>query len=209
MAVDNGMLYFKLSNASGDWSSGYAFGKGPKGDTGAQGPQGPIGLTGLRGEKGDTGVQGPQGPTGPAGVVDYTRVILNDQVSPQTMQGSLNLQSLSAAQNITAQSFIFSQDTRLDIVSGRLRVATNQQTPQLKGVHASSYLSAGNSKNNTGFLISTGADIGTLFDPAGAADNKLATVDPTAVVLDISAATTITLSLTVVGTEVKLSGSVS
>ena len=33
-AVDTGMLYFKLSNSSGDWTAGIEFGRGPKGDPG-------------------------------------------------------------------------------------------------------------------------------------------------------------------------------
>ena len=37
LAVDEGNIYFKLSNASGNWSSGVGFGKGDTGATGADG----------------------------------------------------------------------------------------------------------------------------------------------------------------------------
>lgn len=49
----NGLLYFKLSNASGDWSVGAMFGRGP------QGPQGQQGIQGPQGVQGEQGIQGP------------------------------------------------------------------------------------------------------------------------------------------------------
>ncbi|MBC2768562.1 collagen-like protein [Pusillimonas sp. 7-48] len=209
LALDTGMLYFKLSSATGDWSIGYAFGKGDKGDKGDTGAQGPQGLTGLRGLKGDKGDKGDTGPAGPPGAVDYTKVIRNDQVAPQTMQGSLNLQALEAAQTVKAQYYLFAQDTRLDVASGRLRVATNQTTPQLKGLQAKDFISSGSGAATTGYLLSTGADIGTLFEPVGTAASKLATVDPTPVVIDLTGKTQITLELSVVGTEIKITGTSS
>lgn len=209
LAMDNGMLYFKLSAAAADWSTGYVFGKGEKGDKGDKGDQGIRGLTGLRGLKGDTGIKGDQGTQGQPGAVDYTKVIRNDQVSAQTMQGSLNLQSLAAAQKVSSQAYLFSQDTRLDIISGRMRIATNQATPALKGVQAKDFISNGLGSETTGYLISTGADIGTLFDPAGSSASKLASVDPTPISIDIAGKTQITLNLIVVGTEIKLVGSAS
>lgn len=54
-----GYLYFKLSGASGDWSSGITF---------TTGPQGPVGPQGVQGPQGPQGVEGPQGPVGPAGM---------------------------------------------------------------------------------------------------------------------------------------------
>lgn len=78
LCMDTGMLYWKLSDASGDWSEGVQF-KGDKGDTGPQGAkgeqgiQGPKGETGdrgpigERGEKGEIGIQGPQGEQGEKG----------------------------------------------------------------------------------------------------------------------------------------------
>lgn len=63
---DNGTLWIKNSNASGDWKTPIAF-RGPqglKGDTGSQGEQGPIGLQGEQGPKGDKGDTGSQGAKG-------------------------------------------------------------------------------------------------------------------------------------------------
>jgi len=63
-AMDTGLLYFKLSDANGNWSTGISFGKGDKGDkgdtgaTGTQGPQGIQGLQGIQGVKGDKGNDG-------------------------------------------------------------------------------------------------------------------------------------------------------
>ena len=38
--AENGLLYFKKSNASGDWTDGFPFGKGPRGEPGEQGKDG-------------------------------------------------------------------------------------------------------------------------------------------------------------------------
>ena len=65
LAMDTGLLYFKLSAASGDWSTGFQYGKG---ETGAQGPQGPRGLQGLQGLQGIQGIQGIKGDNGNDGV---------------------------------------------------------------------------------------------------------------------------------------------
>lgn len=76
--TDNGNLYLKVSDASGDWSEAIPFRgpqgnrgpqgeqgpKGDKGDTGEQGPQGEQGIQGIQGEKGDKGDPGEQGPKG-------------------------------------------------------------------------------------------------------------------------------------------------
>lgn len=62
LALDIGMLYFKQSNASGNWSDGIPFGKGDKGDKGDPGPQGP------QGETGPQGIPGPEGPSGDGGI---------------------------------------------------------------------------------------------------------------------------------------------
>jgi hypothetical protein len=76
LSLDAGLMYWKLSNTSGDWSAGVAFGQGsqgvqgPQGVTGAVGPIGPAGPTGPTGPQGVQGVVGPTGPagaTGPAG----------------------------------------------------------------------------------------------------------------------------------------------
>lgn len=52
----NGLLYFKLSATTADWSVGAMFGRGP------QGPQGVQGVQGIQGETGLTGDTGPEGP---------------------------------------------------------------------------------------------------------------------------------------------------
>lgn len=73
--MTQGKVFFKLSNATGDWSTGAAFGQGqqgvqgPQGNTGPVGPIGPTGATGPAGPQGPQGVIGPQGPggTGPKG----------------------------------------------------------------------------------------------------------------------------------------------
>ena len=41
----NGLIYFKLSGTSGDWSTGAMFGRGPQGIQGPQGVQGVYGIT--------------------------------------------------------------------------------------------------------------------------------------------------------------------
>ena len=71
-------IYFKLSDASGDWSPAFPIiqsqgekgDKGDTGDTGAQGPQGEKGDkgdTGDRGLPGDTGAKGDKGDQGAKG----------------------------------------------------------------------------------------------------------------------------------------------
>lgn len=65
LAVDEGLLYFKLSSASADWSLGFIYGKG---DTGATGAQGPAGAQGIQGLQGIQGVAGPAGAAGANGV---------------------------------------------------------------------------------------------------------------------------------------------
>ena len=61
LATDKGLLYIKISDASGDWSAPIAFGKGEKGDKGDTGPQG------IQGERGPAGAQGPRGIQGERG----------------------------------------------------------------------------------------------------------------------------------------------
>lgn len=73
--LNQGKMFFKLSNTAADWSPGVAFGQGPQGVQGPQGntvpvgPIGPAGATGATGPQGPQGVVGPQGPggTGPEG----------------------------------------------------------------------------------------------------------------------------------------------
>lgn len=59
-------LYFKQSEAEGDWTPGISI-KGPQGEQGVQGERGPQGEIGPVGPEGPIGPQGPIGDTGPAG----------------------------------------------------------------------------------------------------------------------------------------------
>ena len=58
--MENGNMYFKLSDTAGDWSEGIPF-RGEKGDTGAPG---------IKGEKGDKGEDGIDGGNFPIALVD-------------------------------------------------------------------------------------------------------------------------------------------
>lgn len=49
LAMDTGLLYFKLSNDPGDWSTGYEYGKGDPGEPGADGAPGAPGADGVDG----------------------------------------------------------------------------------------------------------------------------------------------------------------
>lgn len=49
LAMDTGLLYFKLSATSGNWSSPYPFGKGEDGEPGAPGAPGTNGTNGVDG----------------------------------------------------------------------------------------------------------------------------------------------------------------
>lgn len=63
----HGLIYFKLSDTPGHWSTGAMFGRGPRGPEGPQGVQGIQGEQGVEGPIGPQGPQGDQGPEGPAG----------------------------------------------------------------------------------------------------------------------------------------------
>ena len=73
LAMDEGKLYFKLSNTSGDWSDGYVYGKGEKGDPGVNGVNGVNGSPGLPGVDGRDGVDGKDGIDGVVTSVDSTQ----------------------------------------------------------------------------------------------------------------------------------------
>ena len=80
LAIDTGNLYFKKSNTSADWSSGFTYGKGDTGATGAtgaQGIQGIQGLQGIKGDKGDTGSPGANGLDGAITAIDATTKTAN------------------------------------------------------------------------------------------------------------------------------------
>lgn len=100
LAIDTGFLYFKLSNASGDWSSGVEYGKGETGATGPAGPTGPQGPQGLQGIQGIQGIQGPAGDDGTDGVVT-------------SIDTSLKTASLIGRTSVNAQ---------LQLVAGQLRI---------------------------------------------------------------------------------------
>lgn len=66
--TEQGILFWKLSNAIDHWSAGVNFGRGPQGIEGPIGPQGEQGPTGPQGDQGVAGAQGPQGVQGPQGI---------------------------------------------------------------------------------------------------------------------------------------------
>ncbi len=78
LATDTLVLYYKLSDALGDWSDGVSL-QGPQGMTGPQGPEG------VKGDKGDVGPQGPQGERGLQGEVGP--VGPQGEIGPQGPQG--------------------------------------------------------------------------------------------------------------------------
>ena len=68
LAIDTGLLYFKLSATSAHWSAAVQYGKGETGSTGPQGEQGLRGLQGLQGMQGNS-VTGPAGVNGANGAI--------------------------------------------------------------------------------------------------------------------------------------------
>lgn len=211
LAIDTGMLYWKLSAAAGDWSDGVLFGKGPKGGKGDRGDPGERGPQGFRGANGAPGPRGEPGPVGPPGTVDYSRTLLKDVTTGQTMQGPLQAQSFTAGQYMSAPYYSFGQaNVKMAVAGGRVTF-TEEQTnnPAIKGVRVLDVISNGISALSTGYKLGDGSDIGALFDPAGAADSKLASADTSPVVIDITGKTSITLALQVVGNQIKLAASAS
>jgi hypothetical protein len=69
LATDDGNVYIKQSDSSGDWSNAIPFkgDKGEKGDKGDKGDTGPVGQQGAKGDKGDKGDTGDTGATGADG----------------------------------------------------------------------------------------------------------------------------------------------
>lgn len=100
LAMDTGMLYFKLSNTSGNWSTGVQYGKGETGATGATGPQGPQGLQGLQGIQGIQGIPGAAGTDGADGLVT-------------SIDSAIKTASLIGRTSVNAQ---------LQVVAGQLRI---------------------------------------------------------------------------------------
>lgn len=202
LAIDTGLLSFKLSATVGDWSAGFPFGKGERGD---RGPQGVQGLQGLRGQQGLQGIQGIPGPAGAPGAVDYSRTVLNDVEGDQSIQSPLSAPSFSGAIRMSGPEFVFTGfPLRLVPVNDRLRLDDNQNTPQPATLELASVVTRGTGGTDTGVKISNGADIGTLFDPAGAAAGKLASVDTTPKVVTLTGKTTLTATLSTVGAQVVL-----
>ena len=100
LAIDTGMLFFKLSNTAGDWSAGAPFGRGEAGPAGAKGPAGVKGLQGLQ------GIQGPPGAQGPAGINGINGAVTS-------IDTALKSASLIGRSSINAQ---------LQLVGGQLRI---------------------------------------------------------------------------------------
>ncbi|BBE09795.1 Uncharacterized protein MCB1EB_1634 [Mycoavidus cysteinexigens] len=202
LAIDTGRLYFKLSDECDDWSEAFEFSRGPKGNKGDKGAQGIQGLRGPKGDKGECGESGVQGPTGR---VDYARVILNDLDTDQSLQGGLAARTISGAISAAAPRYDFSgANIRLRPNNTRLRVDDGRDSAALVDLEVGRLHTAGTGAANTGVKIATGADIGTLFDPAGSAASKLASVDPSKHTVSIAGKSTLTLSLSVVNNQVIL-----
>ncbi|MBN3270131.1 hypothetical protein CUR95_24010 [Bordetella bronchiseptica] len=129
LATDTGLLSFKLSDDPGDWSSGYAFGKGEKGDQGNQGIQGPRGLQGFRGLQGEQGVKGDQGNQGEPGTVDYSKVLRNDVTGDQSIQSPLSGPSFAGSHLMSAPVFQFTgYNLRFAPNNTRLRLDNGNNT---------------------------------------------------------------------------------
>lgn len=202
LAIDTGLLYFKLSAVVGDWSPGFQFGKG---EAGPRGLQGIRGLQGLRGVQGIQGIQGIPGPVSPPAAVDYSRVVLNDATADQSIQSPLSAPSFSGAQRMAGPEFVFNGfPLRLVPVNDRLRLDNNQNTPALAALEVASLVTSGTGATQTGLKLANGADIGTLFDPAGSAAGKLASVDTATKSVTIAGKTTLTVTLSQVGGQVTI-----
>lgn len=93
LAIDEGLIYIKLSPTSADWSSGYDYGAGPPGPTGATGPAGATGDTGPPGPTGDTGPTGATGAAGATGATGATGAAgatgATGSAGPQGLQGEI------------------------------------------------------------------------------------------------------------------------
>ncbi|MFY4261463.1 hypothetical protein ACOTCG_28000 [Achromobacter xylosoxidans] len=205
LAIDTGLLSFKLSATPGDWSAGFVFGKGEQGIQGIQGVQGIRGLQGLRGIQGIQGIQGIRGIQGNPGVVDYSKVIRNDVTTDQSLQGALSAQSFSGAMSIAAPQVVFTgYQFRLIPDNSRLRLDDGQNTPTLQSLQVATLVTDGTGATNTGVKLPSGVDIGTLFDPAGSSAGKLASVDTTPKTVTLTGKTTLTATLSKVGNQVVL-----
>lgn len=178
LAMDTGLLYFKLSQTIADWSAGYSFGKGDKGD---------------------------DGDSGAPGTVDYSLTVRTDIVADQSISGPLSGPSFVASQGMGAPKFTFQGNAlRLMPVSGHLRLddGSNEQNPA--GLEVSSLITSGTGATDTGVKLPGGADIGTLFDPAGAAAGKLAGVEMGSATASLSGKTNITVTLSVVNNQLHI-----
>ena len=106
LAMDVGLLYWKLSDDIGDWSSGFEFGQGPEGPQGERGEKGERGETGLTGPKGDQGEQGVPGADGEDGIVteiDTAKKSVN-VIGKRTVSVQLKLSGGKLSVEITAEA---------------------------------------------------------------------------------------------------------
>lgn len=202
LAIDTGKMYFKLTAASGNWSTGFDFGIGPQGPQGAVGPAGAQGSQGLQGPQGTPGVAGAQGPQGPAGTVDYAIAIRKDTATAQVMIGSLQSPAFISKQYASAPEYRFDGFSLKLLPSGE-RVRATDGTNK-RDYDARAFYSDGTAAATTGFKLASGVDIGTLFDPAGASSNKIDTVDVAAKTATLTGKTTISVALVRVGNQLSL-----
>lgn len=178
LAIDEGKVYFKLSGTIGDWSAGFPFGKGD---------------------------QGNPGDPGTPGTVDYSKTVRRDVTDDQTMAGGLAAPTVSASQSMAAPKFAF-QGAAMRLIPGnsRLRLDDGTTIAALVGLEVDDLVTSGTSAAATGLKLANGDDIGTLFDPAGAAAGKLAGVVLGEATADLTGKTTIKVTLTVVNNQLQI-----
>ncbi len=199
LAIDTKKLYFKLSSTPADWSTDADFGIGPTGATGAQGPQG---VPGIQGPVGATGPQGLEGPQGPAGTADVAVVVRKDTADLQTLLSSLKAPSFQATVYQTAPEYRFTGfSLKMLPVGERIRATTGDEK---RDYEARAFYSDGTAAADTGFKLADGTDIGTLFDPAGAANSKIDSVETTVKSASLVGKTSVSVQLVRTGNQISV-----
>ncbi|MGX5659998.1 hypothetical protein ACWKWV_09790 [Castellaniella ginsengisoli] len=178
VAIDTGVVYFKLSGTIGDWSDGFPFGKGDKGD---------------------------KGDGGQPGTVDYSKTVRRDVADDQTMAGALAAPTVSASQGMAAPKFTF-QGAPLRWIPRNARLRLDDGTAQgaLASAEVATLMTSGTDATDTGLKLANGADIGSLFDPAGSAAGKLAGVVVGEATADLTGKTSIKVTLEVVNNQLQI-----
>lgn len=180
LAIDTGLIYFKLSSSIAHWSQGFGF-KGDEGREGQAGKDGKPGLQGIQGVPGVKGDDGDKGDKGDDGEVNYSRTILNDVSTDQSLQGGFAATVISATLGTQSPYYGF-QNFALRLIPTGTRIKlvnSGSNTQKLRDMEVRNYFSAGTEFGKTGFKLANGQDISTLFASSGAIAQKLDTVDET------------------------------